>query len=333
MTLVFSSFENHLAALPAELARHGAALREQVEAVARQPAHAALSAFIFLPDQTDHPDHEDAAEVFAQAVEQMYGPRPWVGDEIPLLFFGYHALNRLSGRRTSQGFLLTDQAIYVQDDFTVMSAAPPPAQGHALPARMDDVGAFVTLLLASYKAWKDWVALAGETGAALSDRCEALLTAAVRVVLDHHAQHGSRREAAQRAWTLAGLIADHGAGDTLLDPANPKLAKKLGKLSDKFRIAAGESLQFALADFPMFGGPYGLALTAQALYSKDLMEEPIRAALERLDARSLRISEKGDQLLNNLELPITLPAHLRTALQRPFIEFLQQEVLRLQARA
>jgi len=61
-----------------------------------------------------------------RAVEQMYLPQPWVGDEIPLFFLGYHAMNRLSGKRTSQGLLLADEAVYVQDDFTMLSAAPPP---------------------------------------------------------------------------------------------------------------------------------------------------------------------------------------------------------------
>lgn len=331
MAFVYSSFNDHLATLPAEPARHGAALRAAVEQAVRRPSNADLSAFLFLPDQTDHPDHEDAAQVFAQAVEQMYGPRPWIGDEIPLLFVGYHAMNRLSGRRTAQGLLLSDQALYVQDDFTVLSSAPPPAEGHALPARADDAGAFVAVLLARYKAWKDWSALAERPEAALTSRLDVLLASVVRTVLDHHAQHQSQRQAPERSWTLGGLIADHGAVDTLLDPANPKLAKKLGKVIDKFQIPAAEALQFALVDFPLFGGPYGLALTAQALHSKDLMEAPVHIELARLDARSLRLSEKGDQLLNNVEATLTLPAHADAALKGPFIALLQQEILRLQA--
>lgn len=331
MAFIYSSFADHLATLPAEHARHGTALRAAVEQQVRRPDNADLSAFLFLPDQADHPDHEDAAQVFAQAAEQMYGPRPWVGDEIPLLFVGYHAMNRLSGRRTSQGLLLSDQAIYVQDDFTVLSAAPPPAEGHALPARADDAGAFVALLLARYKAWKDWSALADRPEAALSSRFEPLLASAIGTVLEYHAQHGSRRQAPQRSWTLGGLIADHGAVDTLLDPGNPKLAKKLGKVRDKFQIPGDEALQFALVDFPLFGGPYGLALTARALHAKDLMEAPVHIALDRLDARSLKLSDKADRVLNDLELPLTLPAHADPALKAQFLALLQQEILRLQS--
>lgn len=331
MAFVYSSFTEHLAALPADRARHGTALRAAVEQEVRRPSNADLSAFLFLPDQTDHPDHDDAAQVFAQAVEQMYGPRPWIGDEIPLLFVGYHAMNRLSGRRTSQGLLLTDQAIYVQDDFTVLSAAPPLAEGAALPERADDAGAFVAMLLVRYKAWKDWSALADRPEAALSSRLNVLLESAVRRVLDYHAEHASQQHAPQRTWTLSGVIADHGAADTLLDPGNTKLAKKIGKVIDKFQIPSAEPLQFALVDFPLFGGPYGLALSTQALYSKDLMETPVRIALDRIDARSLQLSEKGDEVRNNLDATLTLPAHGGASLKGPFLALLQQEILRLQS--
>lgn len=330
MPHTFSSFADHLGALPLEVARHGTALRTQVENLVRSPSSADLSAFLFLPDQIDHPDHEDAAQVFAQAVEQMYFPKHWVGDEIPLLFLGYHVLNGLNGKRWSQGLLLTDQAMYMQDDFTVLLAAPL-AQGHALPERAEDAPAFVSTLIARYKVWKDWAGVAGEPESALSAQCNALLAPVVRAVIAHHAQHGSQRQAPLHEWTLAELIADHGAGGTLLDPANPKLAKKLGKVTDKFQLPAGETLQFALVDFPFFGGPYGLALSSQALYGKDLMEAPLRIALAELDARSLHFSEKGDALLTHLDQPITLPAHLDATLRPPFLEFLQQEILRLQS--
>lgn len=333
MSFVFSSFTDHLGALPPERSRHGDALRARVQQQVQAPLHADLSGFSFLPDQSDHPDHEDAPQVFAQAVEQMYLPKPWLGDEIPLFFLGYHAMNRLSGKRTSQGLLLTDQAMYVQDDFTVLSAAPPPAQGHALPARADDAPSFVSMLLARYKAWKDWSGVADEPEPVLLKRCGELLAPAVAAVVAYHAENGSQRQAQQRVWTLAELVAEYGAADTLLDPANPKLAKKLGKVSDKFQISAGETLQFALADFPLFGGPYGVALTAQALYGKDLMESPLRIALERVEARSLQIAEKGDQLLTGSTPPMALPAHMTEALRAPFLAFLQQEVVRLQSRA
>lgn len=331
MPIAFTSFTDYLDLLPAERVQLGAALRADVERQVRAQADAELSAFVFLPDQVDHPDHTDAAQVFAQAVAQMYLPKPWVGEEVPLLFVGYHVMNRLTGKRTSQGLLLTDQAAYVQDDFTVLLAQPV-AVGHALPARADDANAFVANLLAHYKGWKDWVALADESEAALSARCRALLVPAVTTVVDFHRQHGSQRQAALREWTLATLVADHGAGDTLLDPANPKLAKKLDKVASKFQIPAGEKLQFALVDFPLFGGPYGLALTTQALYGKDLMEAPMRIALDGLDARGLHFGTQNDALLTGSNQTITLPAHLTAALRTPFLEFLQQEILRSQAR-
>lgn len=332
MSSVYTSFSEHLQRLPAERAQHGAALRETVERHVRRPSNADLSGFLFLPDQTDHPDHNDAAEVFAQAVEQMVLPAPWVGDEIPLLFVGYHAMNRLTGRRTAQGLLLSDQAMYVQDDFTMLSSTPPPAQGHALPAAPQDVAAFVSTLLARFKAWKDWATVADMNEAFMQNRWSVVLEPVVDAVVSYHAQHASRREAPQRVWTLAEVVAGYGAADTLLDPANPKLAKKLGKVTDKFGIGAQETLQWALVDFPLFGGPYGLALTTQALIGKDLMEDPVRIPLDTVDARTLRFSDKGDELVAGSHPPLTVPAHLKDALRAPFLELLKQEVVRLQSR-
>lgn len=105
------------------------------------------------------------------------------------------------------------------------------------------------------------------------------------------------------------------------------------KVVGKFQIPADEPLQFALVDFPLFGGPYGLALTATALYSKELMEGPVRIALERLDPRSLQLSEKGNELLNDQGIPLQLPTYANAELKASFIELLKQEVQRLQASA
>jgi len=333
MSIVFSSFTDYLDMLPQEQARHGDALRSQVRQQVQEPSSAGLSAFLFLPDQLDHPDHDDAAQVFAQAVEQMYLPRPLVDDEIPLLFLGYHAMNRFSGKRTSQGFLLTDQAIYVQDDFTVLSAAPAAARGQALPTGVDVVQGFVSPMLAGYKAWKDWADLAQCPQSDLSARCGASLQAVIGTVIGYHAQHGSLRQPRLREWKLAELVAEHDAGEALLDPLNPKLSKKLGKVIGKFQIPADEALQFALVDFPLFGGPYGLALTSKALYGKDLMESPSRIALAQVDASALQISEKGDRLSTGANPPIALPSYTDAAFRDPFLGLLKQEIVRLQSQA
>jgi hypothetical protein len=167
----------------------------------------------------------------------------------------------------------------------------------------------------------------------LRERCGALLAPVVGAAVEYHAQHASQRQAPQRTWKLSELVADHDAADTLLDPLNPKLSKKLGKVSGKFQVPANETLQFALVDFPLFGGPYGLALTKQALYGKDLMEAPVRIALQSVDASALQITEKGDELLTGSNEPVALPAYMEAALREPFLAFLKQEIVSLQSQA
>ncbi|MGF6346758.1 hypothetical protein [Variovorax sp. W2I14] len=61
------------------------------------------------------------------------------------------------------------------------------------------------------------------------------------------------------------------------------------------------------------------------------MEEPVRVGLDRLDALSLRLAEKGDEVLNDQGIPLQLPKYASAELKVSFVELLKQEVLRLQA--
>ncbi|RYG87033.1 MAG: hypothetical protein EON59_08545 [Alphaproteobacteria bacterium] len=318
-----------LKTLPADFGAHGEALRTLVSAAVAQPDDADLSAFLFLPDQNNHPHFDDAAQVFAEAAEQMYLRKPWVGDEIPLLFFGYHAMNRLTGKRTAQGLFLTDQAIYLQDEMAGLLLGLPPAKGHSLPAQSRDTEAFVQLLLTQYREWKDWSVLANTTEPALMSHCGRLLNQIVRSVVEYNLLHHRPRQPSIKALTLADLVSGHSASDTLLNPANPALTKKLAKVAAKLKVPPHEPLLFALVDFPLFGGPYGLGVTAHGLYSKDLMDDPQHVALTALDPDDLRLSEKGDKLLNSANVTLVLPAHLEVELRTAFLAFLKQEIVRL----
>jgi hypothetical protein len=52
-----------------------------------------------------------------------------------------------------------------------------------------------------------------------------------------------------------------------------------------------------------------------------------------VDAGDLQISEKGDSLATGANPPIALPSYTKEALRQPFLEFLKQEVVRLQSQA
>ena len=111
----------------------------------------------------------------------------------------------------------------------------------------------------------------------------------------------------------------------------PENAKKLGKISAKFKIPAGEAIHLALAEFPLFGGPYGMALTRSALYTKDLMEDPLCLPLSEVDERTLRYSEDGKEMRINGDTPVFFPIHIKNSVREQLLDLLKQEIRQLKA--
>jgi hypothetical protein len=324
MNAVNSSWADHLHSLPASSQAHGQALRLLV-AQSVQVAGAPLLDFVFLPEQSDHVKHEDAAQVFDAAFHQMLLRKPVAEHEVPLLFVGYHVATRFTGSRFAQGFLLSDQAVYVQDDFSVISEAPLPV-AHALPQTAADVPAFAVRLVQRYARLKDWAVLGDASPQLMAEQVGSLLLAAVQAVLAYHAQHGSQQQLVKKPITPAEFVASHGLDNTLLLGSNSAAAKKLGKVAAKFQIPADETIKLALVDFPFLGGPYGLALTAQALYTRDLMESPQRLALADVDSRTLRYSDDGKEMRLNGTTPLFFPNHIKTSVRDELLELLKQQI-------
>ena len=319
-----SIWQQYVETLPQATQSHALPLRQGVAQVATG-ADTELVSYVFLPDQTDHAEFEDAALVFAEAFAQMQLREPLTQHEVPLLFIGYHLATRFTGKRFAQGFLLTDQAIYVQDDFSVLSEAPL-AQSFALPRHSGDVPLFVQQLGTRFQRWKDWLGLADSSPEVLQPKVLKLLQNAISSVLQYHQQHGSQQDLQAQPIDLAKFIAAHGLGSMALAGNVPENAKKLSKISAKFQIPAGEAIHLALAEFPLFGGPYGMALTRSAFYTKDLMEDPLRLPLAQVDERSLRYSEDGKEMRINGDTPVFFPIHIKNSVQERLLDLLKQEI-------
>ena len=320
----FNAWQQYIATLPVETQNHAQALREQVNLIAAT-SDGELQSYVFLPDQMDHAEFEDAALVFAEAFAQMQLREPLTQHEIPLLFVGYHLATRFTGNRFAQGFLLTDQAVYMQDDFSVLSE-PPLAQSFALPRNSGDVPVFTQQLGTQFQRWKDWLGLADSSPEVLQPKVLKLLQNAISSVLQYHQQHGSQQDLQAQPIDLAKFIAAHGLGSMALAGNVPENAQKLSKISAKFQIPAGEAIHLALADFPLFGGPYGMALTRSAFYTKDLMEDPLRLPLAQVDERSLRYSEDGKEMRINSDTPVFFPIHIKNSVQERLLDLLKQEI-------
>ncbi|QXZ09812.1 hypothetical protein KUF54_00600 [Comamonas sp. Y33R10-2] len=319
-------WQNYISELPLTTQQHAQALRSLVDSLATS-AEPVLSHSIFLPDQQNHAQYEDAPEVFEKAYVQLLLPKPLVGEEVPLLFLGYHIATRFTGNRLSQGFLLTDQAVYLQDDFSVLSQAPLP-RAFALPGSAQDVPSFVQQLGKQFQTWKDWAKLENSDVATQQQQVLSFLQTVIAAVLNYHQSHATLRRIEAKPIDVAQFVSQHGISGNLLAGNVAGDAKKLGKVSAKFRIPDGETLHLALVDFPLFGGPYGTALTGKAIYSKDLMEDPLRIPLAEADERTLDYSEDGKEMRINGSTALFFPNHIKATIRDELLDLLKQEIRR-----
>jgi hypothetical protein len=217
-----------------------------------------LASFVFLPDQQDHVRWEDADDVFWQATEELYlKERPRDG-ELPLFYWGFHSYDLLV-RRSANGVLVTDTAVYLRDVAgrrTVLPIA-------GLPENPLDAGSGQ---LRCGEAVID-VSQAARLFAPgdLPASAELLNRVVERVRADAPA------DTVPAAATVATRIQASTLSDDFLLPDRQKDLKRIAKLRSKWQLPTEEALLFAWSSATLMG-VYGLAVTEAAVYSKDLLD-------------------------------------------------------------
>jgi hypothetical protein len=324
MTSHPSSWSAHIKNLPEPIQNHGHQLRHRMRQAMERLGKDPLASYIFLPEQSDHVEHEDAALVFDAAISQWVVRYALSPHEVPLLYLGHHTAIRMTGVRFAQGFVLTDQALYAQDDCSVIGEMPAP-KVYALPQQHADAASFLAYATGRF-AWEDWAQLCRLEPSSLREQALFVLQHGLQAVLDYHQQHGTQLRLQAMPIALSPFIAHHGLQNELLLGDDPAAAKKLAKVVRKFCIPAQERLHLAWVDFIWFGPPWGLAMTDQALYTRDLLEQPIRIPLEKVDPASLHYSDDGKEMRLNGKIPLFLPAHFKTSIRDEMRALLQQEI-------
>lgn len=265
-----------------------------------------IDEWVFTPSGA-HPVYDDMPQVFGVAFEQLAQRAPRLPEEIPLLFIGYHSMNRATRSRQSLGFLLTDQTLYVQDQVSVFFEQPLP-QYEALPT---DPAAVLHCLASQFGrfGWEEGMVNPPQRQELLS-----VMAAAVQAVLAHHDVFNSFAEPVKEAPSFDGLLRSLALVREVKDGRKPEHAKELEKVASKFQIPADEKILFAISVKPLFGGPYGFAVTRAALYSRDLMEAPQAIPFAELFAEGgLRPTDDKKNLVTSSGQIIFLPVHLGAA--------------------
>ncbi|MCM6763794.1 hypothetical protein NB037_15350 [Rathayibacter sp. ZW T2_19] len=264
-----------LAALPPE---RRAAFDRLSALVAAVPVPESNHSFVFRAGEAEHPVFDDAEAVFWCAVRQMRQGDSLRGRELPLVYWGFHSIDLL-GRRHSNGVLVTDRAVVV-DDPGGDAVRLPTVDLDPATIRSDGT----RLLVADAGIGLEQIARI--LPAAGAEDAAAYLAAVVAAVRTSDDVAEPRDESVEDVVLASGM-----SGDLLL-PSRPKDAKGLAKLAAKWSLPADEAILVSLSS-ATFAGVYGLAITDAALYTRDLFEPVRRVPLAEVRALSWDDSEKA----------------------------------------
>jgi hypothetical protein len=274
-----SNLTEYLSSLPPERRVEFGRLTAIVAAVPVPPSN---NSFVFRAGQTDHPEFDDADVVFWKATEQLH-LRNAVGDgELPLVYWGFHSLDLLA-RRHSNGVLITDRTVYLDDvgnasaHFATSGIDPTSIRmaGDSLEVAGASIGlAQIDRMLQTTTA--------PDAAAYLRDIVAAVQAAVYPAAAGSGSGPGSAPAGSESTQTVEQLVLASRMSSDFRLPSRAKDAKALNKLSAKWNLPADEVLLVSLSS-STFAGVYGIAITNKAVYSKDLMEPLFRTALESVD--------------------------------------------------
>ena len=265
-------------------------------AVAALPIVGSIESFVFLPNQSEHPKFDDAADVFWHAFDRLYLADAATDGELPLAYWGFHSYDLLL-RRSANGVLVTDRTVYLVD-VGVSSARLALASLDVDSIVADAAGLHVGDAVVTLDGVRR---LLEETSAVDS---AAYLRAVVATI--QGALGPAEPTDAPSASTVDELVrASRLSGDFLL-PSRPKDAKKLAKLAAKWQLPSDETVRASLSS-TTFAGTYGWVITDRALYSRDLMEPLDRTVLADISAIDWVPEKKAFRVAEAHDVP-TLPS-------------------------
>jgi hypothetical protein len=346
------SLDSYLADLPLARKEVFAELRGAVaRSVATLPD--SLANFVFLPGQIDHLTFGDAADVFWLATQQLMlgeggsadsdsasalaplpdgapvvyaalaatvpasavtssAPTDAAPDlELPLLYVGYHLINRLTRRRESLGFLVTDRRLIVQDAVSGIRRRPSPVS-HALYADERTPTVVAAELVATSTERYDWSHARRLVTPIVEPDLLAALTTGVAAVLANLAVTGAAPP--PRVVPRSAVVKF---------PTDPKQQKHFAKLTKALALPANASVRFTVTDATL-AGPYGLVVTADTIYSKDLMEDPVSTPIAQVDVAGLAFSADSPSLVLAPGQLHTVPAFLDAAQKTALVTLLKE---------
>lgn len=266
------------------------------------PVPPSISMFAFRAGEADHPEFEDAELVFWKAVEQLYLRAAVSDGAVPLVYWGFHSIDLL-GRRQTNGILVTDRTVYLDDVGRGAARLPTetldPASIRINDGSLEVGGAGIGLAQISSKLQES-----------SADDSAEYLSAVISTLQGADATGTTRAGAAavdqDTSETVEQLVLASRLSADFLLPSRAKDAKGLAKLASKWKLPVEETLLVSLSS-ATFAGVYGIAVTNEAVYSRDLMEAVQRTRLDDVDGFAWDADAKGFRVADGHVAP-THPA-------------------------
>lgn len=254
----------------------------------------------------------DNADVFLAAWPGMVTTHyPDSDSEIPLLFIGFHQASRFGSNREPWGLFLTDAAAYASVDLYGGKAPRRYAHPSLDAASAGWASTFAEKLVADFdpKGIAQFVKLSTATPdydsvdnpehralVAISspEQMAETIRAALTLALDalaaapgslRHVDAASGEEPepqAERApepVALSRRILELGLSEYIKLGTDARQAKHFKKFAAKLGMPSEEKILFSFSD-STFAGIYGLVVTDRAIWSRDLMEDPVSQPLD-----------------------------------------------------
>lgn len=254
-----------------------------------------IQEFVFVAGYK-HPTWDGGDAALWRAIEQLMLVAPAGGDELPIMWIGYDSTRRLSDRRESQGFLVTDQRLIVKDTVDLVFSKGEERQYPLYVGPNGIAGSAAAIASAAIDRY-DWDDAGSLVDAEDAEWCSHLLVSVITSILETLTTTGADlADAPVTATEIRDRVKELGLGAGVKYVDDIKQAKHFARFAKKMPLDEGEHVLASFSESTL-AGVYGIMLTDRYLRSRDLMEEPTVTPRTHIDPAAVRISPENKHKL------------------------------------
>ena len=259
---------------------------------------------------------EDASKVYNRMLNDFL---PLDENEIPVLFVGGNAQNRITRKDHATGFLLTDHMIYVREvsvftDYLPLKYPYPASTTQAVEILGKAVNAF------------DWEYLEHIISNETKMELMQLMIEAITDILTTKEILSIAHDESFKSKDVKGRCTELGLKNNscIKFGDDEKHQKHFQKVVKKFKIPTNEKILFTITDATIVG-PYGLVITDKSIFSKDTLEQLDFTNRDELE-KQYPINIIEDSIILGTNIAHILPSSLSKS-EKESVKIIMQELI------